>query len=98
MAKKVKNETPAVEATAGAIATQVEEKPNDKVKTPEAPEPSEPEAEKDEMAEKAAELFRLYPAAKNLLFTSDGTAFFELVDANNHASSLADKKVRTINR
>lgn len=92
MAKKVNKEAPAVEATAGAIATEVDEKVT---KTPEV---KTEEPVKDKLAEKAAGLFKLYPSAKTLYFTSDETAFFELHDAANHSVSLADKKVKPFNR
>lgn len=114
MAKKVTKGAQAVEATAGPTATKVDEKaaetPNVEsvketapVKLPEAKEPAKKAddvkpAEKEKLAKKAAELFKLYPLAKTLYFTSDETAFFELHDAANHSASLADKKVKPINR
>lgn len=103
MATKTKKESPVVASTTGEIATEVEENVSveavGELEDDIAPAaPKAPVAEKDAMAEKAAELFALYPSYNLLHFTMDGTAFFELADATNHALSLADKNVRTINR
>lgn len=89
------NPKPAVEATARPTATKVDEI-KEPAKLPEADEVKP--AKKDKLAEKAAGLFKLYPMAKTLYFTSDETAFFELHDAANHSVSLADKKVKPFNR
>jgi hypothetical protein len=46
--------------------------------------------------EKAEGLFKQYPKAAELHFTSDGYAFFGEHDARNHAFSLKEKEVITI--
>jgi hypothetical protein len=46
--------------------------------------------------DKEKELFKNYPSAKELHFTADGLAFFELNDARNHAAGLKDKEIETI--
>ncbi|MDR2652073.1 MAG: hypothetical protein LBC68_07120 [Prevotellaceae bacterium] len=48
-------------------------------------------------AKQAAEIFERNPNAKKLYFTDDGLAFFEKNDAENHAASLNNKKIETIN-
>jgi hypothetical protein len=47
---------------------------------------------------KAQELFASYPEAKQLYFTSDGFAFFELPHAESHARTLSEKSVVTVNK
>jgi hypothetical protein len=47
---------------------------------------------------KAGRLFTHYPAVDRLHFTADGQAFFMENDARNHAETLKDKTVETINR
>ncbi|MDY0200977.1 MAG: hypothetical protein RBR40_08315 [Tenuifilaceae bacterium] len=117
MAKKTKKESPVVEATAGEIATKVEEtkgeinatdqdelneKPADET-VPEKDELNEKPAdetvpEKDELNEKADMLFKSYPSAAAFHFTSDGIAFLEKTNAENHGRTLLLKAVKTINR
>ena len=46
---------------------------------------------KKELAEKAKQVFGLYPAAKEFHFTSDGQAFSEKSNAVNHGKSLEVK-------
>lgn len=97
MAKKKDVNVPAVEKAAEAIDPNQEERvdiqaigTSEKEKIEKIPGAN--------LTKKAAELFSFYPKAKTLRFTSDGIAFFELSDAANHANSLPDKKVITINR
>lgn len=51
-----------------------------------------------EVGKKAASLFADYPEAKELFFTSDGTAFFKECDAQNHACGLSDKTVTNVKK
>lgn len=47
---------------------------------------------------KAKELFKLHPLCKELHFTTDGYAFFEKADAQNHVRTLEKKEVTTIKK
>jgi hypothetical protein len=47
---------------------------------------------------KAEELFEAYPAARKFYFTADGQAFFVESDARNHAGSLKDQAIETIEK
>ncbi|MDR0789643.1 MAG: hypothetical protein LBO06_02470 [Bacteroidales bacterium] len=53
---------------------------------------------KVDIAAKAKRLFKSFPQADILYFTSDGTAFMSECDASNHAHTLTDDKVQTIKR
>ena len=102
MAKKTKKESPVVEATAGEIATKVEEtkgeiNATDQDELNEKP-ADETVPEKDELNEKADMLFKSYPSAAAFHFTSDGIAFLEKTNAENHGRTLLLKAVKTINR
>jgi hypothetical protein len=45
----------------------------------------------------AEKLFKSYATAKELYFTADGLAFFEISDAKNHAKNLKNKEIVIIN-
>jgi hypothetical protein len=47
-------------------------------------------------AQKAKEVFKSYPNAGKLYFTTDGLSFIEFCNAQNHAASLKDKAIETI--
>lgn len=48
--------------------------------------------------EQIQELFAQYPAIDTFHVTSDGQAFTQKQDAVNHASTLEDKAVKTVER
>jgi transcription termination factor Rho len=50
----------------------------------------------DAFAKKASEISKAYPGSGELYFTTDGYAFFQKNDAQNHAQSLENKIVVTI--
>jgi len=52
----------------------------------------------NEVSEKAAKIFSDYPQADEVYFTSDGLAFLEECNAQNHAAGLEDKEVEKITK
>jgi hypothetical protein len=47
-----------------------------------------------EVSKIADKIFKDYPQANEVYFTSDGLAFLKECDASNHASGLKDKEVK----
>ena len=57
-----------------------------------------PAATSAEVTEKANKIFENYPDKTEVYFTSDGLAFFQECDAQNHAAGLKDKKVEKVTK
>lgn len=53
------------------------------------------ETKKSKFADKADKIFKGYPNATEVYFSSDGIAFFNESDAINYAKTLKDKEVKT---
>jgi hypothetical protein len=80
-------------AKSKATETAAGEAPAAQVKATEsAPAPN------SKYADKAKGLFKDHPSVKELHFTSDGLAFFEKNDAQNHALGLKEKEIETIQK
>lgn len=75
-----------------------EEKAAKKAEEQAAKEAAEKAEESSPAKSRAEELFKQFPAAQEVHFTSDGFAFLSKCDATNHAKSLDVKKVETIKR
>lgn len=52
--------------------------------------------EMEELRKRADELFELHPAAAELYFTADGTAFFMKGNADLHAKNIGNTQIITI--
>lgn len=59
---------------------------------------SEPTKTEGLFDKKAKSLFAEYPNRQVIYFTTDNLAFFNECDARNHAASISDGKVITINK
>lgn len=85
----VKTDLSLPESTAESIKT-------DDPSLPESESNPEENPEVGRLQTAANELFRTYPQAAMLYFTSDGYAFVAPNDAERHAYSLQDKEIETI--
>lgn len=92
--KEHSNEVKAQAVTVGEAAKpSVQNVPEEKIETVEVT----TEIPK-EIGQKAIKLFKTYPAAIEIFFTSDTTAFLKKDDAKNHAQTLQDKNIITIEK
>jgi len=55
-------------------------------------------AVKQAIKDKTKEIFKSYPTAKEIFFTSDGNAFLRDSDARNHAKTLTDTNLITVKK
>ena len=85
-AKAIADEKEALEATAKA------EKETAKAEADKA------KAVKQAIKDKTKEIFKSYPTAKEIFFTSDGNAFLRDSDARNHAKTLTDTNLITVKK
>ncbi|MDR2382609.1 MAG: hypothetical protein LBD76_01845 [Prevotellaceae bacterium] len=97
--KKVeKVATPEAEEVATPEAEEVATPEAEKVAMPEAEEVATPEAEEVAEDKRSLQIFKDYPGAVEIYYTSDNTAFLTESDAKNYARTLEDKNLITVRR
>ena len=57
-----------------------------------------PSASEKKLRDKGLEILKNYPKNKEAYVTSDGFVFFSISDAGNHAATIKDKTVITVNK
>jgi hypothetical protein len=62
------------------------------------PEQTRGTEKKGNNADKVEKIFKAYPEAVELYFTSDGYAFFKLEDARRNANNLKDAEIETVKK
>lgn len=87
----VEGQAPGINPGAPSPTQQPTEAPTEALT--EAPAESE---EMEELRQRADELFELHPAAAELYFTADGTAFFMKENADLHAKNIGNTQITTI--